>query len=288
LNPCDILLTITARFDAKGSDHAMTTRMRPIAEIPAETCRQLRGVFCDIDDTLTTDGKLLACSYSALWKARAAGLAVVPVTGRPAGWVDHFARMWPVDAVIGENGAFIFWLENGKLQRRFVQSAAERASHRRELETIREQVLREIPRVKVATDQAYRESDLAIDFAEEVQIDDASVPERIVAIFERHGARAKISSIHVNGWFGDFDKLTAAKTLIDEIWREQAASIDRYLYVGDSPNDEPLFAGFFQSAGVANIRRFQKRLTHLPRYVAERDGGEGFAEIIDTILARRA
>jgi hydroxymethylpyrimidine pyrophosphatase-like HAD family hydrolase len=76
-------------------------KLRPLAEFPVASRARIRGVLTDIDDTLTSDGQLTADAYGALERLKAAGLIVVPVTGRPAGWCDHIARMWPVDAVVG-------------------------------------------------------------------------------------------------------------------------------------------------------------------------------------------
>lgn len=243
----------------------------------------LTGVLCDIDDTLTLHGRLPAEAYSALWALKAAGLRVVPVTGRPAGWVDQIARLWPVDGVVGENGGLWFWHDGDKLQRRFLQDADERARNRRRLDGVRDAVLAQVPGAGIASDQAYRELDLAVDFCEDVApLDDAAI-DRIVAIFEEAGATAKISSIHVNGWFGDFDKLGGAERLVRDRWNE-ALDPERWLYVGDSPNDEPMFAHFPHTVGVANVRPFLPRMQAHPRWIMDEEGGEGFAACVAQIL----
>src|SRR5687768_12257320 len=136
--------------------------MRPLAEFPLAARQAIRGVLTDIDDTLTLGGQLPAVAYAALERLRAAGLMVVPVTGRPAGWCDHIARMWPVDAVVGENGAFYFYYANGRLERRFQADAASRAQNRARLQDIAARILAAVPGCALASDQAYRESDLAI------------------------------------------------------------------------------------------------------------------------------
>ena len=179
---------------------------------------RVRGVFCDIDNTLTTDGRLTAEAYAALERLRAAGKLVVPITGRPAGWCDHIARMWPVDAVVGENGAFYFSYDAGarKLIRRFLEDEATRAANRARLEAVRERILREVPGSALASDQPYRETDLAVDFCEDVPRLPAAAVERIVSIMEASGMTAKLSSIHVNGWFGHYDKLGMTCTLMQE------------------------------------------------------------------------
>jgi HAD superfamily hydrolase (TIGR01484 family) len=261
-----------------------------IHTIDMETARDFEGVFFDIDDTFTTRGRIPALAYQALWALKESGLKLVPITGRPAGWCDHIARMWPVDAVVGENGAFYFWLDDreGKLKKRFLDPHPIRSKKRAQLQHILEEVLSSVPGTAVASDQPYREADLAIDFCEDVTPLDWHAIECICAVFNRHGATCKVSSIHVNGWFGDYDKLGMTKTMAGELWGiDLDARKRRFLFCGDSPNDEPMFEFFPFSAGVNNILRFADRMRHLPAFVADLEGGEGFAEIIDTILSLR-
>lgn len=263
--------------------------MNPIQEIPEFVCQRIQGIFFDIDDTITHQGKLSRESYNALWEAKNRGLQLVPVTGRPAGWVDHIARMWPVDAVVGENGALIFFLKQAKMQRFFFQDKEEREKNRVKLDQIGKEILVRFPQLKIATDQQYRETDLAIDFNEEARISDTKLLQQVLSIFHSHKAQAKISSIHINGWFGNHDKLSACHHLIKHIWKNDIIEEDmpEYIYIGDSPNDEPLFQGFRYSAAVANIKYFQKQITNLPEYVARKEGAFGFAEIMAEILAKR-
>jgi HAD superfamily hydrolase (TIGR01484 family) len=265
--------------------------MRPLDAFPQDELRRLRAVLSDIDDTLTTDGRLPAAAYAGMARLRAAGLLMIPITGRPAGWCDHIARMWPVDGVVGENGAFYFRYDDvGRtMTRRYQASPAERAENARRLAALRDEVLAKVPGAAVAADQAYRETDLAIDYCEDVaRLSDDAV-EEIVAIFRAAGAEAKVSSIHVNGWFGDYDKLAMTRRLLGEVF---AIDLDRrgdeIAFLGDSPNDAPMFAAFRNSVGVANVRDFAGRLTQEPSYVTERSGGEGFAEFVDALLAARA
>jgi hydroxymethylpyrimidine pyrophosphatase-like HAD family hydrolase len=195
--------------------------------------------------------------------------------------------MWPVHGVIGENGGLYFRYSEGKMQRYFAYSAEEREEFRLRLERIREQVLADVPGCAIATDQPYREFDLAVDYAEDVAPLSVADAERIREIFARHGATAKVSSIHVNGWFGEFDKLTTSKRYISrELGLSPEADKDRIVFIGDSPNDEPMFCYFPQSVGVSNIRRFSKRLKRLPTYITEEAGGAGFAEAVEAILQR--
>jgi hypothetical protein len=263
--------------------------LQPLASLPAEVARAARGLFFDIDDTLTTDGKLTASAYSALWRAHDAGLLCMALTGRPAGWCDHFARMWPLSGVIGENGGLYFCMKDGKLFQRYRYDEATRRENRRRLEAIRDEVLRRFPTAAVASDQPYREFDLAIDFCEDVPPLSLEEVDEIVAIFRARGATAKVSSIHVNGWFGEYDKLSMCRTFLQE---RHAIDLDRerarFFFVGDSPNDEPMFQYFPNAVGVANIERFLTRLKNPPAYCTEGRSGAGFAELVDALLAARA
>jgi hypothetical protein len=262
--------------------------MLPIARFPADAACALRGIFFDIDDTLTTEGKLTAPAYDAIWRARQAGLWVIPVTGRPAGWCDLIARTWPVDGVIGENGALAFYEVEGRLRRLFHPDAVLRSAHARfgELERA---ILSEVPGSRVAADQAYRMFDLAIDFREEPPDLGWDAAERIRAIFARFGAQAKVSSIHVNGWFGNYDKIAMTIEFVRARWGiDFSQQQSNFVFCGDSPNDEPMFAAFTHSCAVANISPFVDQLRQLPRYVTTQPCGAGFTELVDTLLGLRA
>ena len=264
--------------------------MRPVAEFPGDAARQLLGVFTDIDDTMTTDGRLPAGAYQALERLHDSGLAVVPITGRPAGWCDMIARFWPVAGVIGENGAFTFRYDHASrtMRRHFVTDEATRKSDRARLAALADTILAAVPGCAIASDQLYREADLAIDFCEDVPRLPARDVDRIVHLFEAAGAIAKVSSIHVNGWFGAYDKLTTARVFAaEQLGHDLDRSQDRFLFCGDSPNDSPMFGFFSHACGVANVRDFTPPAIVYPAFVAERRGAAGFVEIADVILAAR-
>jgi len=257
--------------------------VKPLAQMAGAT--RLRGLLFDIDDTLTTDGKLTAEAYSALERLKRAGRLVVPVTGRPAGWCDHIARLWPVDAVVGENGAFYFRHAGGRLVRRFAESEAARAAGRARLADIGRQILARVPGCALASDQPYREADLAIDWREDVAELPLEAAERIAALMREAGLVAKLSSIHVNGWFGHYDKLAMTRTLFEECFGLDAERLAHELaFAGDSPNDAPMFAFFEHSVGVANVARFAGRLESAPQYVTQKEAGAGFAELASRLL----
>ena len=260
--------------------------MRPLAEMSVPGT--LRGLLFDLDDTFTTSGKITAQAYSALERAQSAGLRAVAVTGRPAGWCDHIARMWPVDAVIGENGAFYFHHHSGKLHKRYAAGDAARLAQQSRLKSIAAEILEKVPGCALASDQAYRETDLAIDYCEDVPALPLEAAERIAALMRAAGLNAKISSIHVNGWFGGHDKLSAMRLLFREKWGVDIGKENPdYVYAGDSPNDAPMFAFFERSVGVANIERFAGHLPAAPRYVTRAAAGAGFAELVAHLLQGR-
>lgn len=264
--------------------------MQDLASLPASVAAAVQIVLTDIDDTLTTEGRLPAEAYHALERLDAAGIQVIPITGRPAGWCDHIARMWPVRAVVGENGAFYYAYDRSarRMKSHYWADTQTRAANREQLNAIRDRILREVPGTAVASDQDYRVADLAIDFCEDVPALPDEAISRIVSIFQEAGAQAKVSSIHVNGWFGDYDKLSMTRTLFE---RELDLDIDHVLsdclFIGDSPNDEPMFQFFPISVGVANIQALLHRLTHQPAYVASRHGGGGFVEMAERLLQAR-
>jgi HAD superfamily hydrolase (TIGR01484 family) len=256
--------------------------------MPDDTRRAIRGVLTDIDDTLSTRGRIGASAYAAMERLRNAGRLVIPITGRPAGWCDHIARMWPIDAVVGENGAFYMRHDDAarKLIQRFAVDETTRRENRARLAAIGERVLATVPGCALASDQPYRESDLAIDYCEDVAPLPRAAVDRIVALMQAEGMKAKVSSIHVNGWFGDFDKLSMTRTALAEIFGiDLDAERERFVFVGDSPNDAPMFAYFPNAVGVANVREFADRIPALPAYVAQSEAGAGFAELAEFLLA---
>jgi len=257
--------------------------MMPLAQLREPS--RLRGLLFDIDETLTTEGKLTAEAYGAMEGLRRAGRIVVPITGRPAGWCDHIARMWPVDAVVGENGAFYFRHVGGKLVKQFQDDEATRLRNRTRLRDIGGRILAECPGCALASDQPYRETDLAIDFCEDVKPLPLETAARIAGLMRKEGLTAKISSIHVNGWFGTYDKLAMAKRLFAEEFECAAAQLQGdFAFAGDSPNDAPMFSFFECSVGVANVARFAGKLEAEPKYVTRAAAGAGFAELVGRLL----
>ena len=264
--------------------------MRPLDNLAKPDAAKVRFVLSDIDDTITTEGRLTAQAYLALERLTLAGITVIPITGRPAGWCDHIARMWPVFGVVGENGAFYYRYDRQarKMHCHTWANALHLAESRRRLDALAGDILQAIPGCALASDQAYRLADLAIDFCEDVEPLPESDVRRIVGLFEAAGAHAKVSSIHVNGWFGDYDKLSMTRTLFArEFDLRLEDRLDEILFIGDSPNDAPMFGFFPLSVGVANVHAQLHRMATPPTFVTPSSGGAGFVEMAERLLAAR-
>lgn len=256
--------------------------MKPISEFNST---EVRVLLTDIDGTLTDHGRLPTKSYSSLGELTKAGLAVVPVTGRPAGWCELIARLWPVHGVVGENGAFDFRFDGKEMRRHFARDKVQRKADRKRLNEIRRQVLSEVPGAGVASDQFCRLFDLAIDFSEDVPPLSRAEISKIVEIFKSKGATAKVSNIHVNGWFGNHDKLSACKTYLHREFGFTENEMMRYCaFIGDSPNDEPMFAFLPNSFAVANIQEFLPDLKTPPAFITTQAESSGFVEMAERLL----
>jgi len=276
--------------------------LQALGHFPADTCAGLHGVLTDIDDTLTTEGAITADALAALAALRAAGLRVIAITGRPAGWSAPFAASWPVDAIVAETGAVALLRtpenshQNGtqpnvgerqQLSKWYLQDAATRAANFARMQQVARQILREVPGATLARDSAGRETDIAVDHSEFTHLPAEGIAQ-VQRIMRAAGMTATVSSIHVNGWYGTHDKLVGARWIVRELLgRHLDDELDRWVFVGDSLNDQVMFQHFPHSVGVANVARFVPQLRHLPRYVTEGARGAGFAELASHILHRR-
>ena len=261
--------------------------MHKLSNMSRQQMDEIKIILTDIDDTITTDGSLKSSSYSAIERLSDAGYIVIPVTGRCAGWCDHIARMWPVNGVVGENGAFFFSYnhQSKKMLHTYSQSEKERTDNKKTLQKIKKIVLDTIPGSALASDQDYRKTDLAIDFAEDVPRLSTSNIKEIVNIAIKAGATAKVSSIHVNCWIGNHNKLnTTIKTLQQNFGMIDSDLQKKVLFIGDSPNDSMMFGYFDQSVGVANVRDFMDEIDELPKYITSHHSGEGFVELANYLL----
>lgn len=257
--------------------------LRPLSEL--QTPANLLGVLTDIDDTLTTDGVVPDHVVAAIARLKEAGLKVVPITGRPVGWSVPFASTWPVDSIVAENGAVALRRNaQGSLDKLYQQDAEERASNFAKMQTVLEQIEATVPGASRATDSAGRECDIAVDHSEFTHMPQAQI-DQCVQIMRDAGMNATVSSIHINGWFGEHNKLEGARWIVRELFDiDLDAALDRWVYIGDSTNDQLMFQHMPHSVGVANIERFVPQLKHLPRYVTTAERGDGFVQLADQLL----
>ena len=261
--------------------------MLNLVDWPLADRARIVGVFTDIDDTLTTDGVVTGDVLEALNALKKAGVHVVPITGRPVGWSEPFALQWPVDAIVPENGAVALVREGGVLRKLYQQDEQLRAANFARMQQVAQRVVREVPGAVLSRDSAGRETDIAIDHSEYVHLPEACIAQ-VVRLMQDEGMNATVSSIHINGWYGDHNKLAGARWIVRELFgRELDQEIDRWVYVGDSTNDVLMFEHFPHSVGVANIRRFEAELTHPPRYITPSERGAGFAEVARSVLSAR-
>jgi 3-deoxy-D-manno-octulosonate 8-phosphate phosphatase KdsC-like HAD superfamily phosphatase len=270
-------------FNGAESENRGGIVVKPFAEFPAQRLRKVRFVLTDVDDTLTVGARLPAAAYDALERLSAAGLTVVPVTAAPSGWCDVMARMWPIAAVIGENGGLCFRYrpEHGAADRHYWLPEAEREHARRRLLELAAGIAAVVPGSRLAPDQRYRETTLVFAAGK-------GDPEAILGRLTAAGARTAVNSLWLLGWFGEFDKLAMARRMLRELFAlDLADAADKVLYVGDSPNDEPMFGFFENSVGVATVTQYLDRLIALPKWVTRGGAGAGFVEIADALLAAR-
>jgi HAD superfamily hydrolase (TIGR01484 family) len=261
---------------------------RPWADAPGAALGAVLGVMTDIDDTLTREGAIEPAALAALARLRAAGVPVVAITGRPMGWSEGFAREWPLAAIVAENGAVALIPQPGGVAVEYAQDEATRRANAARLKAVAARVLREVRGATLARDSAGRVTDIAIDHSEFAHLEPAAVAQ-VVALMRAEGMTATVSSIHVNGWFGAHDKWSGACWMVRRLFgRELAHEVRRWVYVGDSTNDQPMFERFALSVGVANLRRFAAELAVWPAYLTVGERGTGFAEVAEAVLAARA
>ncbi len=265
--------------------------MQELTRWPLAARRAIRGVFTDIDDTLTTDGAITPDALQALHDLKAAGLAVVAITGRPVGWSEPFAAKWPVDAIVAENGAvaLVPSLNDGQTTLRKIhqQDEATRTANFARMQAVLARIEAEIPGAQRATDSPGRETDIAIDHSEFTNLGEETIAQ-VVALMRSEGMHATVSSIHINGWYGAHNKLEGARWIVQQLWqRRLEGEMAQWVYVGDSTNDQLMFEAFPHSVGVANIARFVPQLAHLPRHVTRGERGAGFAELAAALLSAR-
>jgi hypothetical protein len=260
----------------------MTSDTRPLQELRGP----VRALFSDVDGTMTTGDRIEAKTYQALEQLGEAGVPLVMVTGRSAGFGHAFMKMTPVLACVCENGGVTFVREGRKVTKLYGVPAQSIPEWRRRMYDVVAEVGKIVSGARLSADSKYREVDLAIDWNEEARLsrDDAL---KCVAIIRKAGFAAVRSSVHVNFGPPHFDKLSAAMTVVRTVLGGDANDLRPYVYVGDALNDAPMFHGFPSSVGVANIKVWWDELAFKPAFLTERAEGAGLRELVAHILAIR-
>jgi HAD superfamily hydrolase (TIGR01484 family) len=258
--------------------------LKPISALTREEAARLLGVAFDLDDTLLDHGQLAEATYAALFRLREAGLTLYGVTGRPAGWAEVLARLFPVAAIVAENGA-VFCARRGD-RVRLVDSvdAATRHTRNAKLALLLQDFAERFPDFELADDVRARVSDRTFDIGEYRRV----APDRVAeasAYLTQQGARVFVSSVHLHATFDYADKASDAVRLLSADSGLDATSVRHaFAYLGDSENDASCFAAFPVSIGVANLRG---RATLRPRYITTQPMGAGVAEAARVILSLR-
>ncbi|MBN1646779.1 MAG: HAD-IIB family hydrolase [Spirochaetales bacterium] len=258
--------------------------MNPLRHLSREKVDKIRYVLTDIDGTLTDSGRLTAETYASLWRLSRAGYHIVPVSGGGAGTAIYAIQAWPIDAIVTESGAIAYYRQDNEIKTFYHPEAGKNTRN-----SLRESMLREfrdrIPEFKLARDQFSRIFDIAVDYHEaKPYFNECDIAE-VFAIAGKYGARVRQSSIHLNVYFGNYDKLDTIKRIFPLVFGiELDEWLHSCLYIGDAPNDQEMFRYFPVSAGVKNILKYADILEHKPKYIAESSCGEGFTEIADLLL----
>jgi len=239
-------------------------------------------LFTDVDDTLTWKGRLPHEVFAALAKLQELGIKVIPVTGASAGWCDCMIRTWPIESIIGENGAyFIDRSSDGLLSYSFSVEEEERLSNWNHLQQLKNDVINRFPNAFPTADQPYRKTDIAFDINQDQRVERSEALE-IAKFCQASGVNVKVSSIHINVWSGDYNKASMAKNWLAQHEIESSEAI----FIGDSPNDESMFSSFAHTVGVSNIQPFLDELESPPHFITSQPGGYGFVETANSLIEK--
>ncbi|MGN0906797.1 MAG: HAD family hydrolase [Bullifex sp.] len=231
-------------------------------------------IISDVDDTITSKGRLLPEALSALYEAEEKGYRTILLSGGSAGWCEVYLRQWPVYMVIAESGAVLLYKdEEGQI--RYRQNPAITPDDLKK----RDELLRMIGEEHLSSDQYARLYDIAVDLSRvsERELED------IMDMAGRMGARMAKSSIHLNIWFGDYSKSKGLLSFMELCGIDRATLLSRSMYFGDAPNDDEMFALIPASVGMKSVEDRKSEFSHLPAYIASEYGGKGFSEAIKAL-----
>ena len=257
--------------------------MRPFSTFSDAELATVPGLACDLDDTLTDHGVLPSVSLDALHRLADAGIPVVVCTGRPLGWGDVLARMFPVRAVVTENGGAWVAREHGRVRVAFLEDANTRVAGMARVENMVEQLVRVFPSLARVRDLTMRATDVALDIHEAADVPDEIV-QRAASMAQAVGLFTVASTVHLHIASRAPDKFEGLCAAVNDVGLDAARVKNEWIFVGDSPNDAGCFRAMPRSVGVANIRAFEGKMPAWPTYVTDGRAGAGFAAVARRLL----
>ena len=259
--------------------------MKPITQLDSATARLLRGILFDLDDTLLDRSELTEVAYGALHRLSEAGLTLLAVTGRPAGYGEVLVPAWPIAGLIAENGSVAVLKVDGRTQLFDEVNVTQRRARREQLQTLVTHMKCEFPLLMPATDVHLRRCDYTFDIGEYQHVDHEVIT-AVIAFARARGASTVRSSVHLHVGFDGSDKASGTlRVLSRHFGYDVTHARAQFAFIGDSENDEAAFAAFNTTIAVANLRG---RPTVNPRYATQAPRGRGFAEFVQRLLALRS
>ena len=258
--------------------------LRDLSLLSPQEVKPIRYVLTDVDDTITTKGKLSPDALQALWDLSENGFKVICVTGGSAGWGDTYLRQWPVEAVLSESGAVCLYRKDGVIKH-YVHPSIIQQGYAERSQKLISAVLTEVPEAKLSSDQFARLYDIAFDHGSEPPFLTRKQIGEVVNICHRFGAGTAVSSIHVNAWFGQYDKRQGTVAFFADILGIDESSLkNQCCYCGDAPNDQVMFSYIPLSFGVGTVLDHKEEMVDFPLYVSHYHGGEGFRQIATALI----
>ena len=249
----------------------------PLSPLNQSTLSNIRLIASDVDGTLTHNGKFSTNFISTLLDLQSAGIKVLLVTGRSAGWVSALVNYLPVAGAIAENGG-LFLQPNG--QQDLLSSIPNISRHRILLENTFHQIKQLFPNLQTSTDNHFRITDWTFD------VNDLSANDiqAISSQCQQMGWSFTYSNVQCHIKPPHQDKATGLDAVLNNHFPE--LNSQQVLTIGDSPNDEAMFnpAKFPISVGVANVRHYQDKMLHLPKYMTHASEFAGFQELAQLLL----
>ena len=270
----------------------VSAAMRPLVAMPLATRAAMRGVLTDIDDTLSTHGRLTAQAYAAMERLRAAGLLRDP-DHRPTGRLVRSHRADVAGRCGGRRERRVLHAPRRRarrLARRFVATKPTRRAIARDSSTIAERYPARGARRRAGVGPAVPRNAISRSIsAKTCRALPRDAIDRIVALMERGGhdrqgeldPRQRLVR-HVRQAGDDANACSprhSASTSMPSATASSSSAIRR--------TTRRCSSIFPNSVGVANVRAFADRIATSPAYVTERESGAGFAELAAHLLAAR-